>query len=131
MDLASAPRPRRRSAQEAPTASSGRSQLGERTPDDRTVLRVMARQCDTCVFRPRNLMHLRPGRLRQMVDDAVRRETAIICHEGLLLAGGRLVAGPSATGAVCRGFFDRHQTQPLQIAERLGLLLEVDPLPQP
>ncbi|MEJ7804100.1 MAG: hypothetical protein WKH68_12145 [Candidatus Limnocylindria bacterium] len=27
--------------------------------------------------------------------------------------------------AVCRGFFARHQTQPLQLAERLGMIEEV------
>ena len=36
--------------------------------DERGV-RLCARRCDTCVFRPGNLIHLAPGRLRGMVED--------------------------------------------------------------
>jgi len=72
---------------------------------------VCARQCDTCVFRKGNLMHLSPGRLAQMVKESVAQEAAITCHETL-----------DIDNAVCRGFFDRHATQPLQVAERLRLI---------
>lgn len=56
-------------------------------------------------------MHLQPGRLSEMVQSAKGNESTIICHSTL--------DGPNAG---CRGFFDRHQTQTLQIAERLGLI---------
>ena len=77
---------------------------------------VCREMCKTCVFRPGNLMDLVPGRLEQMIEGAVRNESSIICHA--TLTGDR---------AVCRGFFDRHKTQPLQLAERLGYLQEINP----
>jgi hypothetical protein len=61
-------------------------------------------------------MQLRPGRVRDMVDSARAEESAIICHKTL-----------DGDNAVCRGFFDRYPTQPLQIAERLGLITQIDP----
>jgi hypothetical protein len=64
--------------------------------------------CATCVFRPGNLMDLRAGRLRGMVQQAKRADSAIICHSTL-----------GATGnAVCRGFYDRHAGDvfPLRLA---------------
>jgi hypothetical protein len=88
-------------------------------------MRVLAEQCATCIFRPGNLMRLRPGRLRDMVDQCERRQGFVICHETTDRRGGRKVAGPGATGAVCRGYFDRFDTQWLQIARRLGLVVEV------
>ena len=83
------------------------------------LVHVCRQMCATCVFRPGNLMDLQPGRLEQMIKGSVRDESAIICHE--TLNGDR---------AVCRGFFNKHKTQPLQLAERLGYLAEVD-LAQP
>ncbi len=70
--------------------------------------------CATCVFRPGNLMHLEPGRLADMVAQARGNESAIICHSTL--------AADGVDKAVCRGFYDRRPTQPLQIARRLGLV---------
>lgn len=65
-------------------------------------------------------MRLMPGRLRGMIRDARRKESAIICHATLY--------GQHPDGeAVCRGFFDRFPTAPLQIAERLELITWQDP----
>lgn len=61
-------------------------------------------------------MQLRPGALRRLIDDAIEAETAIVCHCTL----------DKPDQAVCRGFFDRHKTTPLQIAERLDRLSFVD-----
>ena len=72
---------------------------------------VQAEMCSTCIFRPGNLMELRAGRVRQMVDEAREHDSAIVCHQTL-----------SDDNAVCRGFFERYATTPLQIAERLGLI---------
>jgi len=77
-------------------------------------IHVCERLCETCVFRPGNLMHLESGRLAGMVSDAKANESAIICHSTLYQDG--------VDNAVCRGFYDRHLTQPLQIAQRLGLV---------
>lgn len=61
-------------------------------------------------------MHLKAGRVREMVDESRKNESAIICHKTL-----------DGDNAVCRGFFNRYRTTPLQIAERLDLLEEIDP----
>jgi|SRR5580704_12725027 hypothetical protein len=73
---------------------------------------VCGRMCDTCIFRPANLMYLEECRLENMVREATRNESCITCHETL-----------SGYQAVCRGFYDRHATAPLQIAERLGCIV--------
>lgn len=56
-------------------------------------------------------MNLAEGRVDGMVRDSIRKDTAIICHSTL-----------EGDNAVCRGFFDRHRTQPLRLAERLRLI---------
>ena len=75
---------------------------------------VMAKMCKTCIFRPGNLMDLEPGRVEGMARDATRDESCIPCHNTLYKEG--------VDNAVCRGFFDRHATAPLQVAERLGMI---------
>lgn len=77
---------------------------------------VCVEMCDTCVFRPGNRMQLRPGRLRGMIDEAIANDSCIPCHHRLMMAGC------TDGDAVCRGFFDRYKTQPLQVAERLQLI---------
>lgn len=59
-------------------------------------------------------MRPEPGRLAAMVAEAKADESAIICDSTLY--------HEDIDNAVCRGFYDRHLTQPLQIAERLGLV---------
>lgn len=61
-------------------------------------------------------MQLEPGRTAGMIYQAVRNDAAIICHSTL-----------SGDNAVCRGFFDAHKTAPLQIAERLDLIIYIEP----
>ena len=73
---------------------------------------VLAEQCSTCIFRPGNLMNLRRGTVKKLVAAAVADNSAIICHQTL---------GTRASAA-CRGFYDRHATQPLRIADRLGMI---------
>jgi hypothetical protein len=80
---------------------------------DATGVRVMANRCPTCIFRPGNQMHLMPGRLRDMVEQVRERDSCIPCHETL----------DHDRQAVCRGQFDTVKTQPLQIAERLGMIV--------
>ena len=81
---------------------------------------VLTEKCPTCIFRPGNLMRLQPGRVQGMVKQAMKKESCIPCHETL-----------SGDGAVCRGFFDRYKTQPLQIAERLKFIKFVEPPVKP
>ena len=72
---------------------------------------VQKRMCNTCIFRPGNLMHLQPGTVELMAAKSVQDDASIPCHETL-----------DGSNSVCRGFFDRHKTTPLQIAERLGFI---------
>lgn len=83
---------------------------------DVTGVRVMAERCPTCIFRPGNLMHLDPGRVKEMLDGIRENDGCIPCHDTL---GDPLQA-------VCRGQYEAHKTQPLQIAERLGMIVEWD-----
>ncbi|MFG2043940.1 hypothetical protein [Dactylosporangium sp. NPDC048998] len=87
--------------------------------------RLLARQCDTCIFRPGNRMHLDPGRLKQMVDEALAEGGFVICHDTLPYGNF-----PEAQPAVCRGFADRYRTWRLQVIARLFGFVEVEP-PQP
>jgi len=78
--------------------------------------RVCADKCSTCIFRPGNLMKLRPGRVRQMVRDSLNGGGFITCHATLPSTAGR------GRAAVCRGFFDSygHLSNILRIYSRLG-----------
>lgn len=77
-------------------------------------LHVLDRKCDTCIFRPGNLMMLDEGRVEGMVRDSIKVGGAIPCHK--TLDGDR---------AVCRGFFDVHKDDVpgLTVAERLGFVV--------
>ena len=76
---------------------------------------VCREMCATCIFRPGNLMSLQVGRVAQMVHTATLHQSAIICHETL-----------DANQAVCHGFFKKHATGPLRIADRLNLITFVE-----
>ncbi len=72
-------------------------------------------KCPTCIFHPGNRMHLAPGRVSEMVQEALAVQSAIVCHSTL-----------DGDNAVCHGFWEHHQTAPLQIAERLGHIVWED-----
>ena len=80
----------------------------------------MESMCETCIFRPGNAMDLEPGRVLGMVRDATKKETAIVCHKTLSLIEGE------KRNAVCRGFFDLHQTLPIKVAISANLVEFVD-----
>ncbi|SCL17733.1 HAD domain-containing protein [Micromonospora inyonensis] len=84
--------------------------------------RLLSKQCATCVFRPGNLMRLSDGRLRDLVNQARRNESFIVCHD--TLPHHRY---PDVKPAICRGFADRYSTQALQVIERIFGFIEVDP----
>lgn len=79
-------------------------------------LHVQAEKCATCIFRPGNLMSLEKGRVEGMVAEAVQIAGVIPCHDTL---GG--------LENICRGFWDVHRNRVglLQVAERMGLVVEV------
>lgn len=82
---------------------------------------VLSRRCDTCVFRAGNLMSLRAGRLKELVEENLAADTAFACHETL-----------NADEALCRGFVDRYadRVSALRLAQVVpGVTCEVDPPP--
>jgi hypothetical protein len=87
--------------------------------------RLLSRQCETCIYRPGNLMHLSTGRLKSMTEDACREGCqGVICHDTLDYGGN-----PEFGGALCRGFYDNFGSRNgfIRIIERLGGFDEVDP----
>lgn len=76
-------------------------------------LHVMAEKCETCVFRPGNLMELQPGRLKELIEKNLQADAALTCHDTL---GTR-------KNAICRGFFDRYKHDVAGL--RLGIALDV------
>jgi len=81
---------------------------------------VLRSMCDTCIFRPGNRMHLKPGRVERMVAEALRLDSAITCHE--------TQRRDDVDEAVCAGFDARYSTLPLRLARVLGYLVR-DPKP--
>lgn len=78
-------------------------------------VRVLAEMCETCIFRPGNLMHLRPGRLAAIVKDHRAHDSNLVCHSTLPAAAPR-----GLKPALCRGHVDRcGPGQVLRIAQRL------------
>lgn len=79
-------------------------------------MHVMSEKCDTCIFRPGNLMRLEAGRVESMTTEAVRDQGHIPCHKRLDSTDER---------AICRGFFDvhKHDVLALQLAERMKIVV--------
>ncbi|GAB3852291.1 hypothetical protein ACFPIJ_42220 [Dactylosporangium cerinum] len=88
--------------------------------------RLLARQCATCIFRPGNQMHLAPGRLKTMVEQAIVDGSYVICHDTLPYGNF-----PEAQPAVCRGFADRYRTWRLQVIACLFGFVDVEPPAEP
>lgn len=81
---------------------------------------VLSEKCSTCIFRPGNKMHLRPGLRDNMVQSCIDDNTVIPCHETL--------DGPRS---VCRGLWDTHRADIMIL--RLGRamdIIEFDELPE-
>lgn len=72
---------------------------------------VQQRMCDTCIFRPGNLMHLEEGRVESMVEGC-GEDGIIPCHEHM----------DTDTPGVCHGQYTKHRNQVLQIAERFKVV---------
>lgn len=88
--------------------------------------RLLTRQCDTCIFRSGNPMHLPPGRLKSMVEQAVADGGYVICHDTLPYGNY-----PETPPAVCRGFADRYRTWRLQVIAELFGFIDVEPPAEP
>lgn len=96
--------------------------MNDITDPDTRQPRLCAEECATCVFRPGNLMHLRPGGLQDLVQRTMAADSFIVCHS--TLPG---MAPEGFTPAVCRGFYDRYSTNPIRWYDRLQAWRHVDP----
>lgn len=78
--------------------------------------RVLAEKCSTCVFRPGNPMHLRPGRLARLVEDNLRAGALLMCH--------KTTFGQQPEEAACRGFLDAFgpHVNLVRVMERIAAL---------
>lgn len=96
--------------------------MSEATPYRNGRLYVCSRECDTCIFRRGNLMDLRPGRLRDVIETNLREGSAPTCHR-------TLYEDPEHRHAICRGFFDRlvNKSMPLLLAEHMGIITYIEP----
>lgn len=81
---------------------------------------VLKERCSTCVFRPGNLMNLKEGRFKDLVETNRRLDTAFSCHQTLY--------GQTEAEAICRGYFDAYKEEvtPLRMAVALDVIEEVD-----
>lgn len=82
---------------------------------------VVSKKCSTCIFRPGNLMGLRAGRVKGMVEESIESGGVITCHKTL---------GTDAN-AICRGYYDSYgEVIPvLKIAAELDMIDEDEPCP--
>lgn len=80
---------------------------------------VFKEMCGTCVFRPGNLMQLRPGALKRVVDANLATGTLLMCHT--------TTHGQAPEEIACKGFFDRYGERQMvvQVINRIGSFQEV------
>jgi hypothetical protein len=86
-------------------------------------IHILSERCSTCVFRPGNLVRLRPGRMKDLVESNRKADTAFACHQTLWEEG--------VDRAICRGYFDAYwqAITPLRMAVALSMITEQDPPP--
>ncbi|SEB46397.1 hypothetical protein SAMN04489727_1956 [Amycolatopsis tolypomycina] len=85
------------------TTDATASPIGDVVDRSTGLPRLLTRKCETCIFRPGNLMHLNDGARDDMVRAALASDSWIVCHATLPAAGI-----PVGEQAICRGFWDVH-----------------------
>lgn len=97
-------------------------------------VRVLSAKCSTCIYRRGNLMHLTEGRQESMAAEAIATGSWIVCHQTLAYYRDDNGNAPEVPPSVCRGYSDaerrtdgEHRAAGMQLAERLGVVSEVDP----
>jgi hypothetical protein len=77
--------------------------------------------CETCVFRPGNLMQLKSGRVKDLVDGNREAGSALQCHKTLPYGAEQ------ETPAICRGYWDGpgESTTIVRMAKAMGVVAEV------
>lgn len=76
---------------------------------------VMSRQCDQCLMSSARIVS--GARAAQIIRDCRRKDCSFICHKS-----------PRGREIACRGHFDTGVGQMSRIAERLGMVVEIDPI---
>jgi hypothetical protein len=76
---------------------------------------VLSDMCETCVFRPGNLMGLPPGRLKGMIEGAKSDASCIPCHS--------TIRRDDVQPAICHGFWIRYARDIISL--RLAVFLNV------
>jgi hypothetical protein len=62
---------------------------------------ILSEPCETCIFKPGNLMDLNSGRVKGMVEECLEHDRFIPCHQTM-----SYYHGPAAgRGAVCAGYW--------------------------
>lgn len=79
-------------------------------------VRLCARECDTCIFKPDSPFRTGPGKLqdgrfKQLVQEARDEESYVTCHSTLT---------GDTEPAICRGFYDRFKTKTIRAAAVIG-----------
>jgi hypothetical protein len=89
--------------------------------DEKTMeVRLCADLCNTCIFRPGNLMHLDRGRVAQMARDSRAKEGHIVCHSTL----------GTEQPAICRGYADKAdhgRSLALRLGRAMRTIREITP----
>ena len=78
---------------------------------------VRGAMCETCIFRPGNLMQLDGGRVAEMVRQADEAGSCIPCHSHLHVGAD--------IEPVCRGYFLRRSSWTLRLAEKMGIIRDL------
>ncbi len=73
-------------------------------------VRLCADLCTTCIFHPGNRMSLHPGRVKEMLADAIADEGHIVCHKTL----------GTDEPAICAGFANHPTGRARSLALRLA-----------
>ncbi len=85
---------------------------------------VLNDMCETCVFKPGDRMNLEPGRLRGMIQGALKDESCIPCHS--------TIRRDDTAPAICHGFWRRyaHRVVTLRLAVFLKCVVFEPPPPK-
>lgn len=91
---------------------------------------IMSEKCSTCVFHPGNLMHLPPGRLKELTDHVQETGVPFSCHQTLPYAGADHREHYEGA-ALCAGAVETYGAEsiPVRTAYALGAVEHVDPAP--
>jgi hypothetical protein len=94
----------------------GDGQRQDPNDHENRVLRLCARKCSTCIFRPGNKMGLRPGRVTSMVQASLDGQGEIVCHNTLTYAGTGIPE------SICHGYWQLPTAPYRAMSMRLALM---------